>query len=224
MNTETLKFKKLIVEIGKKLYAKGYCDGTSGNISQRIDDGCLVTCSGTNLGNLGMDDIVFVPFNKVSETRFHKRPTSELFMHVALYNRRADIQSIVHSHPHYSTAFGVARVSLNPPLLPEVLIQLGEIPLVEYAMPSTEELAYKIAAEAGTSNGLLMANHGSVTLGKNLEEAYYRMETLEAYAQVVFLAKQLGRVNYISDEEMLKLADVRTKILQAELQTSKNKR
>ncbi|MEW5820050.1 MAG: class II aldolase/adducin family protein [Cyanobacteriota bacterium] len=213
MNTETIKYKKLIIEIGKKLYAKGYCDGTSGNISQKIDEGCLVTASGTNLGNLNSEDIVYVPFKEVPRTRFHKKPTSELFMHVALYMKRPEIDSIVHAHPHYCTAFGVARVNLNPPLLPEVLIQLGEIPLVEYAMPSTEELAYKIAAQAGSSNGLLMANHGAVTLGKNLEEAYYRMETLESYAQIVFLAKQLGRVCHISDEEMEKLATLKLKTI-----------
>ena len=213
MNTETIKYKKLIIEIGKKLYAKGFSEGTSGNISQRIDEGCLVTCTGTNLGHLGMDDIVYIPFGGISKTRLYKLPTSELFMHVALYNKRSDIKSIVHAHPHYSTAFGVARVSLNPPLLPEVLLQLGEIPIVEYAMPSTEELAYKIAGEASDSNGLIMANHGSVTLGKNLDEAYFRMETLESYAKIVFLAKQLGRVCHISDEEMIKLQAVRENML-----------
>lgn len=209
MNTEAIKYKKLIIELGKKLYAKGLCDGTSGNISQRLDNGCLVTCTGTNLGNLGMDDIVFAPFEKTSNVRYYKRPTSEFFMHVALYQKRPDIKAIVHAHPPYSTAFGIARVSLNPPSMPEVMLQLGEIPIVEYAMPSTEELAYKIASEAANCNGLLMANHGSVTLGKNLEEAYYRMETLESYAKVVYLAKQLGRVCHISEEEMNKLKAIR---------------
>lgn len=211
MNTETIKYKKAIIEIGKKLYSKGFCEGTSGNISQLIDDGCLVTSSGTNLGHLGLDDIVYVPFDEVSQFRFQNRPTSELFMHIALYMKRTDVKAIVHAHPAYSTAFGIARISLNPPLLPEVLLQLGEIPIVEYAMPSTQELAYKIAAEAADSNGLLMANHGCVTLGKNLNEAFYRMETLESYAKVVYIAKQLGRVSYIPDGEMKKLSAIRTK-------------
>jgi len=212
VNTETLNAKKIMIDFGKRLYSKGFSDGTSGNISQRIDEGCLVTCSGTNLGSLNMDDIVYVPFESKSKIRNINKPTSELFMHIALYMKRPEIRAIVHAHPPYSTAFGVARVSLNPPLLPEVLLQLGEIPLVEYAMPSTEELAYKIASEAASSNGLLMANHGSVTLGKDLREAYYRMETLEAYARVVYLAKQLGRVTHISDEELAKLNEVKLKM------------
>jgi L-fuculose-phosphate aldolase len=212
VNTNSIRFKKEIIEYGKKLYDKGYADGTSGNISCLIDDGCLVTCSGTNLGSLGVDDIVYIPFDTKTYQRFYNKPTSELFMHIALYQKRPDVKAIVHAHPPYSTAFGVARVSLNPPLLPEVLIQLGEIPLVEYAMPSTQELAYKIAAEAGKSNGLIMANHGSVVLADNLREAYYRMETLEAYAKVVFLAKQLGRVTHITDEELEKLEQVRASI------------
>lgn len=214
MNTETIRYKKKIIEIGQKLYLKGYADGTSGNISQKFDKGCLVTCTGTNLGSLGMDDIVYVPFEKTSRARFHKAPTSEFFMHVALYLKRPEVTAIVHAHPPYSSAFGIARVSLSPPLLPEVMLQLGEIPIVEYSMPSTEELAYKIAGEAAECNGLLMANHGSVTLGQGLDEAYYRMETLESYAKIVYLAKTLGHTQQIPSHEMDKLKEIRTQILQ----------
>lgn len=212
MRSEELKYKKTIIELGEKLYKKGFCDGRSGNISQRIDDGCIVTCSGTDLGLLKNDDIVLVPFDKLGSTRYYNKPSSETLMHISLYVKRPEIKAIVHSHPPYSTAFGVARVSLNPPIMPEVYLQLGEIPIVEYAMPSTLELAHKIASEASISNGLIMANHGAVTLGSSLEEAYYRMELLESYAKIVFLAKQLGGVNYISDEELKKLEEVRIKL------------
>lgn len=212
MNSDYLKYKKIIINLGKKLYEKGFCEGTSGNITQRINEGCLVTCTGTNLGNLNTDDIIYVPFNERSNFRLNAKPTSELFMHEALYLKRPDINSIIHTHPHYATAFGIARVSLNPPVMPEVLIQLGYIPIVEYAMPSTEELAYKVASHASNSNGLIMANHGAVTLGKSLEEAYYRMETLESYAKIVYLAKQLGHVTNITDEEITKLEQIKLRL------------
>lgn len=217
VRSEELKYKKVIIEIGECLYRKGFCDGRAGNISQRIEDGCLVTCSGTDLGKLKNDDIVYVPFDKLNSTRYYHKPSSEAFMHIALYHRRPDVNAIVHAHPHYSTAFGIARVSLNPPIMPEVYLQLGDIPIVEYAMPSTLELAHKIAGEASNTNGLIMANHGAVTLGPSLEEAYYRMELLESYAKIVFLAKQLGGVNYINDEELKKLDEVRLKLHRTEV-------
>lgn len=199
---QLIAHKKEVVDICKRLYEKGFAEGTSGNVSIKLEDGYIVTCSGCCLGTLSLKDIVYVPFDKSHKDQYSGKPTSELNMHISIYNRRPDIKSIVHAHPHYCTAFAVSGISLNPPCLPEALVNLGEIPTVPYQLPSSEALGESVAEYALSTNALLMANHGAVTLGTTVLEAYHRMETLESYAKIVFLAKQLGNINYLSAEDL----------------------
>ena len=201
-NKELLSHKENIVKFSHRSYQKGLCEGTSGNISIRYKEGFLVTASGKNLGEITLNDVLYVSSRKELLTESIQKPTSELAMHLALYEKRPDINAIVHAHPPFCIAFALSGVSLNPPALAEAMMNLGKIPLVEYELPSTQKLADKIAAEANNTYALLMANHGAVTLGQNLREAYYKMETLESYAHSMFLAKQLGNVNYLCEEDL----------------------
>ncbi len=126
-------------------------------------------------------------------------------MHLAIYGVRSDIQAIVHAHPITATGFALAGIPLNQNLLPEIVLTLGSIPLARYGTPSTCELSEAVAEEIATHDGLLMANHGALTVGKNLEEAYYRMEIVEHYAKTVLVAYQLGEPKELTRANATKL-------------------
>jgi L-fuculose-phosphate aldolase len=138
------------------------------------------------------------------------RATTELPMHLAIYRRREDVGAIVHAHPPFATAFAVAGIPLDRPILAEAVLLLGPVPLVAYAPPSTQELAEAVAGAAAGASALLLANHGAVALAETLEQAVIRMETLEHLARVSLLARLLGRESALSAaevERLLGLAD-----------------
>ncbi len=126
-------------------------------------------------------------------------------MHLAIYGVRPDVQAIVHAHPITATGFALAGIPLDQNLLPEIVLTLGSIPLAKYGTPSTCELSEAVAGEILNHDGLLLANHGAVTVGKNLEEAYYRMEIVEHYAKTVLVACQLGGPKELSLADAAKL-------------------
>jgi L-fuculose-phosphate aldolase len=181
-----------IVEIGRRLYERGLITATEGNISVRTDAGLLVTAGGVSKGFLTPELIVETDADGV-RLGGASRVSSEIAMHAAIYRRRPDVSAVVHAHPPAATAFAVAHLPLDEPLLAESVLVLGRVPLVPYAPPSTAALAEAVADAIGAGAvAVLLANHGAVTVGQTLARAHERMETLEHVARVALLARQLG--------------------------------
>ena len=128
--------------------------------------------------------------NKIAGER---KPSSEMQMHLEVYQQRPDIQAVVHAHPPVATAFAVAGIPLDRAVLAEVVTTLGSVPIAEYATPSTKELPEAVRKYVKAHDGMLLANHGALTLGSDVFAAYYKMETIEHFANISFVARMLGR-------------------------------
>ncbi len=204
------KIKQQIVEAGKKLADKGYSPGYSGNISVKHNDKIFVTPSGFALGEMEPDDIVVISDNfEVIEGK-HK-PSSESKMHLNIYSLRVDINSIIHCHAPKSSAFAVAGIPLSSPILAENIFSLGEIPVAKYYLPSTNDLAEEVSSYFNNNDVVLMANHGVVLGAADIKNAFYKMDTVEYYAEVYLNAKLLGKMNELSSEQVEEIIGLRKK-------------
>ncbi len=198
-----------ILEIGKRMYEKGLVVATDGNISVRLSaDRLLVTPSGMNKGMLTRGDLV-VTNMKGERISGRREPTSEIKMHIKAYEVRADIGAVVHAHPPYSTAFAVAAIPLEECILPEIIVSIGSVPIAEYATPSTEEMPRSIENVVKGCDGFLLRNHGVMTVGKNLLEAYHKLEMVEHLAKITLLTRHLGGPKPLSSEDVRKLYTLR---------------
>jgi L-fuculose-phosphate aldolase len=203
--------KKNIIEVGKRAYARGYVAANDGNISARIDKKhVLITPTGISKGFIKASDLIIVDMNgKIISGK--RKPTSEIQMHLQIYKERTDVNSVCHLHPLYATGFAVAGIPLDQDVLSEAVIVLGKVPLVEYGTPGSEELYSKLLLHLRDSDAFLLANHGALTVGTDVFDAYNKMETLEHVAQIVFIAKQLGNLNILNAEQVQKLTVLREK-------------
>ncbi len=203
--TNQFQLRKDIVEIGRRVYQRGYVAANDGNISVRVDENrILITPTGVSKGFMTPEEIVLCDMAGKPLTR-GPGPSSEIFMHLKVYEMRPEIHAIVHAHPVYATAFGVAGIPLTQALLPEVIITLGGIPLAEYGTPGTEELYRPLIKYLDTYDAFLLQNHGALAIGKDLLSAYFRMETLEHCAQITLVSKQLGNIHTLSPDDVEKL-------------------
>ena len=209
MRTER-EIREHIVEIGRRVYEMGFVAASDGNISARLDDGHIVTtptmiCK----GRMKPHELVLVDIEGRKLRREERNPSSEFAMHRIIYRLRPDIHAVVHAHPPFGTGFAVANVALDKPLLSEVILTLGCIPLTAYGTPSTNEITDSIAPFVPHHDALLLANHGAVAYGPDLEMAYAKMDTLEHFAKITLIARLVGRPNELSGEAIEKLLDVR---------------
>jgi L-fuculose-phosphate aldolase len=199
-----------IVRVCGRLYARGLVAGPDGNVSARIGrDVILVTPAGMSKVDVGARDIVAVGLDGAPLDR-SLQPSSELRMHLRIYRRRPDVRAIVHAHPPVATGFSVAGEDFMTPVLPEVILQMGAVPLVPYGTPGTDALADVIEPFLDHHDAFLMANHGATTLGRSLAVAHQRMESVEHAARILLVARLLGRVNRLgADDErtLLRLRD-----------------
>jgi L-fuculose-phosphate aldolase len=198
-----------IVEVGRRMYARGYTASNDGNISVRLGaDRLLMTpksvCKGFMTPN--MMCITDLEGRKLQGDR---DPSSEMLMHLEVYRQRPDAQAVVHAHPPTATGFAVAGIPLDRAVLAEVLTTLGSIPIAEYATPSTRELPEAVRKYIKAHDGMLLANHGALTVGADLYGAYYKMETIEHFAKISLVARLLGRENLLSREEVMRLQELR---------------
>jgi L-fuculose-phosphate aldolase len=203
--------KNDIVAIGKRMYERGYVASNDGNISARINkDHVLITPTGVSKGFMKTEDLIIVDYNGklISGS---KKPSSEVMMHLQVYKDRPDVNSVCHSHPPYATGFAVAGIALDKCVLPEVIIVLGGIPLIEYGTPGTEEFYKPVLPLLKDYDAFLLANHGALTVGKDVVNAFHKMETLEHFAHIAFVAQQLGHLNTLNKEQVQKLTDLREK-------------
>ena len=209
--TGEFELKKLICEIGQRLWTKGYVASNDGNISVKIsEDQILTTPTGVSKGFMKPDMIAKVDADgKIISCNPKYRPSSETKMHLEVYRERSDIGSVVHAHPPYCTSFAVAGIPLNKCVLPEAIVVIGAVPTARYGLPSTMEIPDAIREHVKKSDAILLENHGALTLGTDLNNAYYKMETLELTAQIVWNAVQLGNVNVLPDSERDRLLNLR---------------
>jgi L-fuculose-phosphate aldolase len=207
--TSPFSIKNELIQIGQRLYERGFIAGTDGNISVRLDDDrILVTPSGLDKGRLAPDELVVVNLEG-KKLQGHLSPSTEIAMHLYVFRRRPEIIACVHAHPPYATAFAVSGKRLPDNVLPEVVLSVGDIPLTDYAPPGTELVPQVIAPHVAASNAFLLRNHGLLTIGRSLIEAYNRHETVEHYAHILHLAHQLGNVNHIPKDDLRRLEDIR---------------
>lgn len=200
-----------IVKVGRLVFEKGWVAANDGNISIRLDDKrILATPTGVSKGMLHADDLIIVDYegNKL-EGRLER--TSEIAMHLTIYNMREDIMSVVHAHPPVATGFATAGLSLNKALLPEVVIGLGCVPLADYGLPGTPALTEPMLPLIPKYDAILLANHGAVSYGKDVLQAYFRMETVEHFARINFVAEMLGGAKVLPKLEVDKLFTSRTR-------------
>jgi L-fuculose-phosphate aldolase len=198
-----------IVEVGRRLYARGYTASNDGNISLRLDASRLLmtptsVCKG--FMTVEMMCITDLDGKKIAGDR---NPSSEMQMHLEVYRQRPEVQAVVHAHPPIATGFAVAGIPLDRAVLAEVVTTLGSVPIAEYATPSTKELPEAVRKYVKVHDGMLLANHGALTLGADVYAAYYKMETIEHFAKISLVARMLGGERLLSREEVTRLEKLR---------------
>jgi len=200
-----------IVEVGRRLWTRGFVAANDGNISVKVaPDRLLMTPSGVSKYDMTPELMVVTDLRgEVVSAAPGRRPSSEMLMHLVAYDKRPDVGAVVHAHPPTATGFAVAGIPLDRAVLAEVVTTLGSIPIAEYGTPSTRELADAVAPYLRAHDGLLLANHGALALGRDLWSAYYKMETIEHFARISLVARQLGREYVLSRDEVDRLQGLR---------------
>jgi L-fuculose-phosphate aldolase len=198
-----------IVEVGRRLWARGFVASNDGNISVRLDDNRLVTTPKSVSKGFMTPDMMVITDLDGKRLAGEREPSSELKMHLEVYRNRPDARAVVHAHPPTATGFAVAGIALDRAVLAEVITTLGSIPIAEYATPSTEELPAAVRKYVKAHDGLLLANHGALALAGDVMSAYYRMETIEHFAKISLVARTLGREHVLSRDEVERLQGLR---------------
>jgi L-fuculose-phosphate aldolase len=205
------ELKKLMVELGKRIWTRGYVASNDGNMTAKLNENeILTTPTGVSKGYMTTDMIVKCDLKgKVISGSKDYRPSSEVKMHLEVYRERPDVKAVVHAHPQYATSFAVAGIPLNKCVLPEAIIVIGSVPIAPYGLPSTMEIPDAIRPYLKNSDAILLANHGALTFGGDLLNAYHKMETLEHTASIVWKAIQLGNMNVLPEHERDRLLALR---------------
>ena len=200
--------RSTIVDICRRVYDKGFVSAYDGNISVLTQNqSILITRSGVCKGDVKESDIIEINFAGEIINGTGKIST-EYKIHLYAYSRRPEVNAVVHCHPTYATAFASSGQGLTQPVFPEVILTLGKVPLCKYATPSTDELPLSMEPYIEHAWAFLFQNHGAVTLGKRLRDAYYKMEKLEHSAKTLFVSRMLGGANELSSEKVRELLSV----------------
>jgi L-fuculose-phosphate aldolase len=209
--TQTLEsaLRADIVEVGRRMYAREYTDSNAGNISVRLGPDRLLMTPKSVCKGFMTPDMMCITDLEGRKLQGDRDPSTEMLMHLEVYRQRPDVQAVVHAHPPTATGFAVAGIPLNRAVLAEVLTTLGSIPIAEYATPSTAELPEAVGKYIKAHDGMLLANHGALTVGPDLFSAYYKMETIEHFAKISLVARILGRENLITRQEVERLQELR---------------
>jgi L-fuculose-phosphate aldolase len=206
------KLKELICEIGRRVYNKGFAAANDGNISIRVGEN-EVLCSPTMIckGFMSPDDICAVDLDG-NQIAGKKKRTSEILLHLSIMKARPDVKAVVHCHPPHATAFAVAGEPIPQCILPEVEVFMGEIPIAPYETPGTQKFADTVLPFLKGTSCVILKNHGTVSFGKNLEEAFWKTEILDSYCRILMLARQLGKVDYFTQQQTNELLDLKKKL------------
>lgn len=204
--------KKAIIDIGQRMYVRGFVAANDGNISVRTGENEVwATPTGVSKGYMKKKMLVKVDLDGTLLEGTYK-PSSELKMHLRAYRENEALRSVCHAHPLVCTCFAVAGIPLSTPVLAEAVITLGEVPVAPYAELGSEEVPEVIAPYCHTHSGILLANHGAVTWAQDPYAAYYRLESMEHYARILLVTdKLLGKQNLLTGEQIDALLDMREK-------------
>jgi L-fuculose-phosphate aldolase len=198
-----------IVEVGRRMYAREYTDSNAGNISLRLDDHRLLMTPKSVCKGFMTPDMMCITDLDGRKLEGDRDPSTEMLMHLEVYRQRPDVRAVVHAHPPTATGFAVAGIPLDRAVLAEVLTTLGSVPIAEYATPSTAELPEAVRKYIKAHDGMLLANHGALTVGPDVYAAYYKMETIEHFAKISLVARLLGREHLITRDEVDRLQELR---------------
>jgi L-fuculose-phosphate aldolase len=198
-----------IVEVGRRLYARGYTASNDGNISVRLDAGRLLMTPKSVCKGFMTPEMMCITNLEGLKLAGERDPSSEMQMHLEVYRQRPDVVAVVHAHPPTATGFAVAGIPLDRAVLAEVVTTLGSIPIAEYATPSTRELPEAVRKYIKAHDGMLLANHGALTVGSDLFSAYFKMETIEHFAKISLVARLLGGERLLSRQEVERLQGLR---------------
>ena len=202
-----------IIECGRIAYERHLVTSNDGNISARMENGnILITPSGISKGRLNADDMIVVDLDgNIISSRPDRKPSSETPMHLEVYKQRKDVRAVLHAHPIFATTLTVSSLEFPVDVLPEVLLTLGNVPVTAYATPSSHEDAAVIRPFVKDHNALLLCQHGSLTYGKNLDEALIHLERIEHVSEIYWRAKMLGEVKRVPPEAQAKLIELHEK-------------
>ena len=202
--------KKLICEIGRRIYDRNYVAANDGNISVKIGPNTILTTpTGVSKGFMTPDMMVKMDLSgKVLAGKM--KPSSEVKMHLRVYQENPTVNAVVHAHPPVATSFAIAGIGLDKPILPEQIVLLGNVPVAPYATPGTQEVPDSIAPYCNDHNAVLLANHGALTWGDDLLQAYYRLESLEHYALILMYSNNIiNKANELSCSQVTDLIGIR---------------
>lgn len=204
--------REVFCEIGRRCYAKNFIEANGGNFSYRMDDGrILATPTMISKGFMEPADLVILDLDG-NQLAGKRAKTSEILMHLTFYRNRPEVRSVIHAHPRHACAFAITKAAVPKCVMPEVEIFVGEVPITSYETPGTPKLSAQLMPVIRDFNCYLLANHGAVTLGTGIMEAFWRMEILDAYCQVVLLARGLGEISQVTDQHMLELFQIKERM------------
>ncbi|GMO27874.1 MAG: class II aldolase/adducin family protein [Spirochaetaceae bacterium] len=205
--------RRQIIEVGCRMFTKNFVAANDGNISCRVEDGIWATPTGVSKGFMRENELVKLA---PDGTVLHKGPlevSSEIKMHLRVYKENSKVLGVTHAHPPVCTSFAIAGISLDRAIYPEALVNLGIVPCVHYETPGSSGIPDSIAPYCKNYNALLLANHGALSWGRSLMEAYYRMESMEHYALVLMLTGNIiGRSKLLNEEQVAELLEIRQKL------------
>lgn len=212
-STHESDLRLAIAACGRIAYERHLMTSNDGNISARMENGdILITPSGISKGRLNVDDMLIVDLDgNIISSKPGRKPSSETPMHLEVYQQRGDVRAVVHAHPIFATSLTVAGLEFPVDVLPEVLLTLGDVPITEYATPSSHEDAAVIRPFLKTHNAMLLRQHGSLTYGKDLDQALIHLERIEHVSEIYWRAKMLGVVKRVPPEAQAKLIELREK-------------
>ena len=203
-----MSLKEELVEACHKVYEKGFVVAFDGNLSARIDENrILITRSGINKGDITLQDILTID-NEGNLIEGEGKVSTEAKLHLKVYNSRPEINSVIHCHPIYTTAIAASMEEFPNNIFPEVILTLGKVPICKYATPSTKGLAESLNPYVDFADVMLLSNHGAVAVGENIKSAYYRMEKLEHVSKTISIAKSMGNIKTLSEDEIMELYSI----------------
>jgi L-fuculose-phosphate aldolase len=206
---DDIRLRQDIVEVGRRMYARGYTASNDGNISTRLDAGRLLMTPANVCKGFMTPQMMCITDLEGKKLEGDRNPSSEMQMHLEVYRQRPDVNAVVHAHPPIATGFAVAGIPLDRAVLAEVITTLGSVPIADYATPSTKELPEAVRRYIKAHDGMLLANHGALTVGADLFAAYYKMEIIEHFAKISFVARMLGGERLLSRQEVERLQGLR---------------
>lgn len=207
------EIRQEMCEIGRRVYERGMVASNDGNFSVRLSENeFLCTPTGVSKGFMTPECICRIDGEgKLLEASGSFRPSSEMKMHLRVYKERPDVEAVVHAHPPYATTFAAAGIPLDRPVLSEAILTLGEVPVAAYGTPSTKEVPDAVAEYLPYYDAMLLANHGALTYGESLINAYHKMESVEFYARILYQTRLLGGAKELTKDQVEDIYEIRRK-------------